>query len=515
MKKAINYKIIFGILLSFLLSCSLSFSQNKSITVIVESLPRNTPAEDPIFACGNFNDWKIDDPDYQLKQRSDGKLFVNIPQTKDTIQFKFSRGDWMKIETTADNAYLPNRILVGNIKSPVKVSIENWQDVGGQKSLPFYVLILSAAILNGIFLIVLLKSKRKKYDLQKTSKTITWSVFLIIALSGTVINDFSDPVWKFRLMLGFEVLLLIGGPLLYALYKTFFAKDASLPGFHFVPGLIVLLINVPRFFGLWESKWLQISLTSDLFLTDAIIISLGCLIFLGYILVFLFRLLNKNHNHRTENENRYVSSFSKTSNTTTAGENPNSAAKRPPEWMLLFVVGSINFISIFLGIFLFVLATSNQFLILDYQDIPLSVSSLQLFVIFYYVYFNEEVFLPARSSRKNNLNEQLAEDILKLMHHSKPYLDAELTLAGFAEMMNTKPHAISKTINDCFNKNFRDFINEFRVKEFIQKMESGDAKSRTFLYLALEVGFNSKSTFNLAFKKATGLSPREYFNQKN
>jgi AraC-like DNA-binding protein len=119
-----------------------------------------------------------------------------------------------------------------------------------------------------------------------------------------------------------------------------------------------------------------------------------------------------------------------------------------------------------------------------------------------------------KTEREGCHNEQLANSIMEFMHQSKPYLDADITLNVFAEMMGEKPHVISKAINDCFNKNFRDFINEFRVNEFIDKMNTDKAKNLTFLYLAHEVGFNSKSTFNLAFKKATGLSPREYFHTK-
>lgn len=179
------------------------------------------------------------------------------------------------------------------------------------------------------------------------------------------------------------------------------------------------------------------------------------------------------------------------------------------------IVNIINFFAVVSGIYLFLLNASETSFIPDHQNIALSVSSLQLFVIFYFVYFNEIVFMHQKTYRDSCHNEQLANSIMEFMHQSKPYLDPDITLNIFAGMIEEKPHVISKAINDCFNKNFRDFINEFRVNEFIDKMNTDKAKKRTFLYLAHEVGFNSKSTFNLAFKKATGLSPREYFNTKS
>jgi AraC-like DNA-binding protein len=67
---------------------------------------------------------------------------------------------------------------------------------------------------------------------------------------------------------------------------------------------------------------------------------------------------------------------------------------------------------------------------------------------------------------------------------------------------------LSFAINNGFGKNFNDFINELRIEEVKSRMErSGDAG---LLAIAFESGFNSKATFNRAFKKFTGLTPREY-----
>ena len=100
------------------------------------------------------------------------------------------------------------------------------------------------------------------------------------------------------------------------------------------------------------------------------------------------------------------------------------------------------------------------------------------------------------------------------MKTEKPFKDTQLNIADLSEMIGTKPHILSKVLNESFHKNFRDFINEYRVKEFIELANSIEFKNYTFLALSYEVGFNSKSTFNLAFKKITKQSPREYFNQQ-
>jgi AraC-like DNA-binding protein len=262
-----------------------------------------------------------------------------------------------------------------------------------------------------------------------------------------------------------------------------------------------------RLSGLWQTAWLQVSLKNNLFLIDAILILTGSISLLTYVSLSIFTLLR--HKKATKRENtspKYAFSIN-SPNEVTSETTPAASS----EWMFLYLTDAINLVAVIAGISLFWLVASGLLQFRNYQDIPLSLSSIQLFVIFYFVYFNEAIFYPPKAEKINDLNRILANRILMIMQESKPFLNPDLTLAGFAESIDNKPHTISKTINECFNKNFRDFINEYRVNEFIKKMDSEDAKNMTFLYLAYEAGFNSKSTFNLAFKKVTGLSPREYF----
>lgn len=89
----------------------------------------------------------------------------------------------------------------------------------------------------------------------------------------------------------------------------------------------------------------------------------------------------------------------------------------------------------------------------------------------------------------------------------KIYQNPNLSLNDLSEAMQINRHDLSKTINQGFNKNFFDLINSYRIQEFIEKY---DAKY-TFLEVAFEVGFNSKSAFNRAFRKEKGTNPSTYF----
>jgi len=92
------------------------------------------------------------------------------------------------------------------------------------------------------------------------------------------------------------------------------------------------------------------------------------------------------------------------------------------------------------------------------------------------------------------------------------YEDPELTLAALAVKLSIPPHDLSRIINTGLEKNFNDFINEFRVREIARKMQDPAYDPITLLGLAYESGFNSKTTFNRVFKEMTGKTPVDYKN---
>ena len=90
------------------------------------------------------------------------------------------------------------------------------------------------------------------------------------------------------------------------------------------------------------------------------------------------------------------------------------------------------------------------------------------------------------------------------------YQDPELSLGSLAEKLGIHTHELSKIINTVLKKSFNDFINEYRVRDVIWKMQDPAYDHITLLGIAYEAGFNSKATFNRIFKQMTGESPIEY-----
>jgi AraC-like DNA-binding protein len=62
--------------------------------------------------------------------------------------------------------------------------------------------------------------------------------------------------------------------------------------------------------------------------------------------------------------------------------------------------------------------------------------------------------------------------------------------------------------------NFNDFVNYYRVQAVVEKLKMGEQKTQTLLSIAYDCGFNSKATFNRAFKKAMGTSPKNWMEQE-
>ncbi len=98
----------------------------------------------------------------------------------------------------------------------------------------------------------------------------------------------------------------------------------------------------------------------------------------------------------------------------------------------------------------------------------------------------------------------------ELMEDQRIYLQPELTLPELADVLECSVNHLSQVINAGFGMSFFDYINQYRVKEAMTLLGPCEGDTPTVLAVALEVGFNSTSTFYVAFKKVTGQTPAQY-----
>lgn len=143
-------------------------------------------------------------------------------------------------------------------------------------------------------------------------------------------------------------------------------------------------------------------------------------------------------------------------------------------------------------------------------------------MIHVYIYLGTRLFPQFFSSLKitlekkgyersmlSGLNKELiGRKLMKLMEEDRLFLDCDISLASVALELSLTPHQLSELLNGHLKTGFNDFINRYRVEEARRLLREGHEANITSI--CYRVGFNSKSTFNAAFKRITGCTPRDY-----
>ncbi|NOG47269.1 MAG: AraC family transcriptional regulator [Calditrichaeota bacterium] len=177
---------------------------------------------------------------------------------------------------------------------------------------------------------------------------------------------------------------------------------------------------------------------------------------------------------------------------------------------------------------LFVLAVHIFFFYTPWFDETADVYLLFLLTVIVYIMAftgmrQSEIFtadllkINPQKYKKSTLTDEVVEKTLsnlqRLMEVEKLYLNSDLKLPDLASQLKVTTHQLSQIINEKFEKNFFNFINEYRIEAVKSILNDPASENRTMPDIAFEVGFNSLSVFNSAFKKVTGLSPSEFRKQ--
>lgn len=102
----------------------------------------------------------------------------------------------------------------------------------------------------------------------------------------------------------------------------------------------------------------------------------------------------------------------------------------------------------------------------------------------------------------------IQDRLSELMIDEGLFRDSDISLASVAERLTITSHQLSQILNERMNTGFWDFVNRYRIEE--AKKLLSDNRDANIISVCFLVGFNSKSSFNGAFKKMTGMTPREF-----
>lgn len=127
------------------------------------------------------------------------------------------------------------------------------------------------------------------------------------------------------------------------------------------------------------------------------------------------------------------------------------------------------------------------------------------------VYLNEQrntqVFF---NSIESNEIERCLEKLTQVMEIEKQYLDPELNLQKLANSIHIPYKVVSAVLNQRLNVGFNEYVNQYRVEEFKQRILDPQNARFNIASIAYDSGFNSLATFQRAFKTMTGITPKEY-----
>lgn len=103
-----------------------SLSGNRTVSIIINSVPENTHQDDKIYLASNLNDWNPEDENMVFQAQEDGKYRIIIPYQGNSMSYKITRGGWSHVEKDEDGEEIGNRVLHFGFSDQVYIDVANW-----------------------------------------------------------------------------------------------------------------------------------------------------------------------------------------------------------------------------------------------------------------------------------------------------------------------------------------------------------------------------------------------------
>ncbi|WP_188460208.1 helix-turn-helix domain-containing protein [Marivirga lumbricoides] len=278
----------------------------------------------------------------------------------------------------------------------------------------------------------------------------------------TIQSDFAFPCWNL------SSYLLFPPALNYILHRLRFEnyKPNKLTFIVLIPGILEIIVNVIRYYSYYyfDFQFLNNNVLW-IFYTQ-----IAPLIWLGFVLIINMKWKKQSTKYLLV----YIYSF------------------------LVFLLWLVDYIfphQIFTAVEIILIAT--------------------LFVLGYLAYIKPNFFQPPSVSvldlQYSNYNHvKYCSAFKNYIQEESYYKDSGLTLKQAAKEIEVSPKYLSYLVNKFYQMNFKNYLNQQRVQKVIEELKAGKHKKQTLLSIALDAGFNSKSSFNAIFKSLTGHTPTEY-----
>ncbi len=345
----------------------------------------------------------------------------------------------------------------------------------------------------GVFLITHKKGNRRNNILLGT-------IFIMIAWNmGDLTLQMNEVVfkWKFLQLLD-DGFFLLYGPLFYLYTQGVIFRDFKLSSrnlLHLIPYLllIITLLFSGNFTPGQSKEIIENDLPWQFYLVSALMYT-HIFVYLGLSYKFLwkYRQIIRNKYSQIDQINLDWLSFS----LNTFG-------------LLTFVSLVHNFISLAGNRSVFIVTLVLLLIFIFYFVNKVIFKALRQPEIFAGITQNETTKYLGSNLTPNQIEEN-RKQLVALLNTEKSFLNPQVSLTDLSEKLSVSTKRLSQVINQSFNKSFFDFINTYRIQEVQQILKESKDDKMTVLEVMYQAGFNSKSSFNTAFKKETGQTPTEF-----
>lgn len=187
-------------------------------------------------------------------------------------------------------------------------------------------------------------------------------------------------------------------------------------------------------------------------------------------------------------------------------------------WMLFFVLPYT---------LIFVIERIVDMVTVNHDSIPffesygiIGLSAFILYILLFKLVISPKQVIPHSNNSKYKTSglrqtevENYTKQLIHLFEKEKVFKNGKITVNEVAQKLNIPRQYLSEILNVHLKSNFQDFLNKYRVEEFILCLSNEEYKNYSMLGIAKEAGFNSKTAFYTSFKKMKGMTPSEFKKQ--
>lgn len=365
-----------------------------------------------------------------------------------------------------------------------------------------FVLILYFLVLLGASqgILILLALSKIRNGNQQANRILSAFILSITLILLSRLSYGSLFFWQPKLAMVPDIIVFLFGPFIYLYIKALFIpsfKLAKSHWLHFSPAIFHFFILLQSFF-IPKDQYLQLYMAGAFYLRNYIILGLALAHGLFY-WGLSWRLLRHYRN---------------------SAPVPFKSKVNYLKW-ILGLMGLC--LTIWLTSYLYAVSTQRPSLDFHFYNFLWIALSFVTYFLGYFAMTKPEIFqisevVPPKyqsSMASSELLDQLQKELESILSKKKLYLKPDLTLKELSKQLDSKPHTVSRLINERYQMSFFHLINTYRVQEFIELAQQEEYSNQTYLAIAHAAGFNNKTSFNKAFKRVTQKTPRAYFKEKS